>query len=176
MDWHERQRIDRENERRQEAADRMRANAERIKEDHRRMRQEMIDRQRHNEIVQSLRSSRGGGASSNLGSGAGLAALAGILLAVWMFVTFAPWILGVGAALLFGIGIKKLLEIVFAKDAERAWQSLVALVIAGVAGFYGYIKGLDIQKEYNSESLPASDQRAPEASQSNPASSERSVP
>ena len=93
-----------------------------------------------------------------------------------MFVAFAPWILGIGAALLFGIGIKKLLEIVFAKDAESAWQSLIALVIAGFAGFYGFTKGLDIQKEYNSEPLPANDQRAPGANQSNPASSERSVP
>lgn len=86
-------------------------------------------------------------------------ALAIIMFLVWVFIKFAPWILGIGAACLFGIGGKKFMEVTMPKSSESSWQSLLALMLALVAGFIGYSKGLDIQKKYPLDSPPAREKK-----------------
>ena len=168
MDWETRDRIDRENQRRQEQVDRMRAEGERIKEQHRQMRQDLEERQRHNELISAMRSrgrSVGTGSSTNA---TGAAALIGLIFFAWLFVTFAPWVLGIGGALLLGIGGKKLMEIAFPRYRDSTLQLVLAIVLALVAGGIGFNKGLEIQREYGSSQPPNHIQSAPNVPPSPP--------
>lgn len=104
--------------------------------------------------------SSGGSSGGSSGSFEGSAVLIGLIAAGWAFMSFTPFILmgilGASATwvsqLITGQTIEEYTE---RKDDKGHGKAVIVLVLTLLAGGFGFVKGTELQKEWNNPSTPA---------------------
>lgn len=115
--------------------------------------------------VRSSSSSSSGGSS---GDGSGALALIGLIAAGWLFMSFTPWVLmGLGGA--FGTWIGQMVtgqtieEYNEREDGSGNKRSAFVLALALLLGGFGFIKGDEIKKDFDTQSTPTQIQQTNKA-------------
>ncbi len=98
--------------------------------------------------------------SSSSGDGSGAIALVGLIAAGWAFVSFTPWILmllGGAAATWFGqlITGQTIEEYNEREDDGGHGKAAIVIVLALLAGGFGFVKGDELKKGFDAQDTPA---------------------
>ena len=106
--------------------------------------------------VRSSSSSSSGGSS---GDGSGALALIGLIAAGWLFMSFTPWVLmGLGGT--FGTWIGQMVagqtieEYNEREDGLGNKRAAFVLALALLLGGFGFVKGDEIKKDFDTQSTP----------------------
>jgi hypothetical protein len=108
--------------------------------------------------IRNLRQVNSGSSSSGSdGDGSGILALVGLGAAAWAFVSFTPWILMLvsgAAATWFGQLITgQTIEDYNERDDNKGHKRIAfVLVLAILAGGFGFVKGDELKKEFDTSS------------------------
>ena len=118
--------------------------------------------------VQQITNLREVSRSSSSGSseidGAGVLGLAGLAAAAWAFFTFTPIVamIGLGAVATwisqFVVG-QTVEEYVEREDDSGHGRAAIVLALALIAGGFGFVKGTELQKQWNTPEVPAQVQK-----------------
>jgi hypothetical protein len=111
-------------------------------------------------LHQVSRNSSSSSGDSSSGSVGGTVALIGLIAAGWAFMSFTPYVLmtvyGAGATwisqLLTGQSIEEYAE---RSDDSGHGKAAIVLVLALLAGGFGFVQGSNLQKEWNTTDTPA---------------------
>jgi hypothetical protein len=106
------------------------------------------------------KSQNGNSSIPSVGNVGGGAALVGLIVGGWVFITFTPWIMmGLGGAIGTFIGEKvtgqSIEEYTERDDDSGHGKAAIALVLALLAGGFGFVQGTNLQKEWNNSNTPA---------------------
>lgn len=110
------------------------------------------------QTITNLREVRSGNSSSaSVGDVGGGAALVGLIAIAWLFITFTPWIMmGLGGAIGTWIGEKvtgqSIEEYTERDDDSGHGKAAIALVLALLAGGFGFVQGHEMKKGFDSPS------------------------